>query len=547
MGTVYLVGAGPGDPKLITVRGMELLRQADVVVYDRLAHPSLLDHARPDAERIYVGKASAQHAMKQPDINALLVEKAQQGKMVVRLKGGDPFVFGRGGEEAEVCREKGILFEIVPGITSAIAAPAYAGIPVTHRDAASSFAVVTGHERDDASEHSGERQKATGESPTPEHQPPTTNHQPPGQAEQRRDWSKLAHAADTLVFLMGVEALPEITARLTEHGRSPETPVALVQWGTWTRQRVVTGTLATIADEVKRAGLTPPAVCVVGEVVKLRDTLRWFDDPATRPLFGKRILVTRAREQASALSDLLRSRGAEPIEFPAIRIECLSDNSALDDALNTLSQYAWVVFTSVNAVTVFAERLDILGFDARIFGTTKIAAIGPATATALRQHLHLRADFVPSEAVAESVLAEWPDLELTDKRILLPRAKEAREILPDKLTERGATVDVIPVYETVLDDTDAETLRDQLQSGKLDILTFTSSSTVRNFAQALIGDDTSSLPALVGDTLITAIGPITADTIREFGLTPHIIADNHTIPGLVAALELHVKQQEEPE
>jgi uroporphyrinogen III methyltransferase / synthase len=235
MGTVYLVGAGPGDPKLITVRGMELLRQADVVVYDRLAHPSLLDHARPDAERIYVGKASAQHAMKQPDINALLVEKAQQGKIVVRLKGGDPFVFGRGGEEAEVCHENGIPFEIVPGITSAIAAPAYAGIPVTHRDAASSFAVVTGHERDDASE-AGTRK--------------------PGEAEQRRDWAKLAHAADTLVFLMGVEALPEITARLTEHGRSPETPVALVQWGTWTRQRVVTGTLATIADEVKRAGLT---------------------------------------------------------------------------------------------------------------------------------------------------------------------------------------------------------------------------------------------------------------------------------------------------
>lgn len=523
MGTVYLVGAGPGDPKLITVRGMELLRQADVVVYDRLANPVLLDDARPDAEKIHVGKTSAHHAMKQPDINALLVEKAKQGKTVVRLKGGDPFVFGRGGEEAEFCRENGISFEIVPGITSAIAAPAYAGIPVTHRDAASSFAVITGHERDDASE-AGTRK--------------------PGAAEQRRDWAKIAHAADTLVFLMGVEALPEIIARLMEQGRSAETPVALIQWGTWPHQRVVTGTLATIAEEVKRAGLTPPAVCVVGEVVNLRDRLKWFDDPATRPLYGKRVLVTRAREQASALSDLLVSRGAFPIEFPAIRIESLSDTSALDDALNTLSQYAWVIFTSANTVPVFAERLDALGFDGRALAGTKIAAIGPATAEALRQHLRLRADFVPSEAVAESILAEWPDLELTGKRLLLPRAKEARDILPEKLTERGATVDVLPVYETVtaMGDEYSDRIREGVQNGKIDVITFTSSSTVRNFAQALVGDDTSALPALIGETLIAAIGPITADTVREFGLTPHIVGEEHTIPGLVAALELHVNQ-----
>ncbi len=516
IGKVYLIGAGPGDPGLITVRGLERLRAAEVVVYDRLAHPALLDLARPDAERIYVGKASAQHAMKQPDINALLVEQAQQGKTVARLKGGDPFVFGRGGEEAEACRAAGVTFEIVPGVTSAIAAPAYAGIPVTHRDAASSFAVVTGHERDDA------REPGTRE---------------PGAAEGRRHWATLAHAADTLIFLMGVEALPEIAARLQEHGRDPATPVALVQWGTWPSQRVVTGTLATIVEEARRAGLTPPAVCVVGEVVRLREALRWFDDPATRPLFGKRVLVTRAREQASALSDRLREKGAEPVEFPVIKIARLEDYRDLDAALSRLQEYAWAVFTSANAVPIVAERLEGLGLDARAFGQTRIAAIGPATAEALRTHLALRADFVPTEAVAEAVLEQWPEPEMQGRRVLLPRAAEAREILPEQLRARGATVDVLPVYNTVLDASAAESLRAQLEQGALDILTFTSSSTVRNFAQAITDGETARLPALVGNTLVAAIGPITADTAREFGLNPQIVAEEHTIPGLVTAIE----------
>jgi uroporphyrinogen III methyltransferase/synthase len=515
IGTVYLIGAGPGDPGLITVRGRELLRAADVVVYDRLAHPSLLEHARPDAERLYVGKASAHHAMRQPDINALLVEKARQGRSVARLKGGDPFVFGRGGEEAEACREAGVPFEVVPGVTSAIAAPAYAGIPVTHRDAASSFAVITGHERDDGRE-SGTRA--------------------PGAAEGRRNWATIAHAADTLVFLMGVEALPEIAARLQEQGRAPDTPVALVQWGTWTKQRVVTGTLATIVEEASRAGLTPPAVCVVGEVVKLREALRWFDTPRARPLFGRRVLVTRAREQASALSDLLRARGAEPVEFPVIKIRRMDDYGELDDALTHLHRYDWAVFTSANAVPVVADRMDALRMDARAFARTKLAAIGPATAEALSQHLRLRANFVPKEAVAEAVLEEWPD-QVSGKRILLPRAAEARELLPETLRARGATVEVYPVYETVLDASAADSLREQLRNAELDVLTFTSSSTVRNFAQALAGENRAELPALVGRTRIAAIGPITADTVREFGLTPHIVAEEHTIPGLVAALE----------
>lgn len=515
-GTVYLIGAGPGDPGLITMRGRELLAKADVVVFDRLAHPALLEHARPDAERIYVGKASASHAMRQPDISRLLVEKALEGKSVARLKGGDPFVFGRGGEEAECCRESGVPFEIVPGVTSAIAAAAYAGIPITHRDAASSFAVITGHERDDSRE-SGTRE--------------------PGKAEQRRDWSKIAHAGDTLVFLMGVEALPEIAARLQEHGRDPETPVALVQWGTWPRQRVVTGTLATICADVKHAGLTPPAVCIVGEVVRLREELRWFDDPVTRPLFGKRIVVTRAREQSSALSDLLRARGADPIEFPVIRIQKLDDNQPLDEALSNLSRYDWAVFTSANAVPIVAEHLEGLGLDARAFGSAKIAAIGPATAEALRTHLGLRADFVPTEAVAEAVLAQWPDVDMAGKRVLIPRAHEAREILPEQLRERGAVVDVIPSYLTVLDGSHAEEIARMLSAGEIDAITFTSSSTARNFHHILAERHGVLLADYVERVVVAAIGPVTADTALELGLPPRIVAEEHTIPGLVAALE----------
>ena len=490
-----------------------------MVVYDRLAHPGLLKHARADAEKVYVGKSSAHHAMKQPDINALLVERALAGKSVARLKGGDPFVFGRGGEEAEACREADVPFQIVPGVTSAIAAPAYAGIPVTHRDAASSFAVVTGHERDDAGE-AGTRTA--------------------GAAEGRRNWANIAHAADTLIFLMVVEALPEISARLQEHGRDAGTPVALVQWGTWTKQRVVTGTLETIVDVVRQAGLTPPAVCVVGEVVRLREALQWFDDARSRPLFGKRVLVTRAREQASVLSDLLMSRGAEPVEFPVIKIAPVVDTSALDAALADLGRYDWVVFTSANAAPALAARMEAAGLDARAFAGTKIAAIGPATADALRSGLGLRADFVPAEAVAEALLAEWPDVDMAGKRVLIPRALEAREILPDQLRERGAAVDVIAVYETLLDENEGADLRARLERGEIDAVTFTSSSTVRNFARALGSPPPATLRALVGPCIVAAIGPVTAETARECGLEPSLVAEEHTVPGLAAALEAYL-------
>jgi uroporphyrinogen III methyltransferase/synthase len=524
-GIVYLIGAGPGDPKLITVRGQELLCIADVVVYDRLAHPALLRQLRPDAEQVYVGKASAHHAMKQSEINALLIDHALRGKRVARLKGGDPFVFGRGGEEAEACRKADIPFEIVPGITSAIAAPAYAGIPVTHRDAASSFAVITGHERDDAGE-AGTRA--------------------PGKAEGRRNWAHIANAADTLVFLMGVESLPEISARLQEHGRSPDTPAALVQWGTWPGQRVVTGTLATLMDQARRAQMTPPAVCIVGEVVRLRESLRWFDDVSQRPLYGKRILVTRAREQVSALSDLLRSEGAEPIEFPVIKIVPREDLSDLDHALRTLERYDWVVLTSANAIPILAERIEALGRDTRLFASTQVATIGPATAEALYRHLRIRADFMPDEAVAEAILDQWPDTDLTGKRLLLPRAREARDVLPNRLRDRGADVVEIPIYDTVLDASAAHDLRARLREGTLDVLTFASSSTVRNFAHAITGGDPAELPAMVGDACIAAIGPITAETVRELGLTPHILASEHTIPGLVEALKNAFRRQSTP-
>jgi len=520
-GTVYLVGAGPGDPGLLTLRGAECLRRADVIVYDRLAHPDLLKHARPDAERIYVGKQAGAHTRTQEEINALLVERAQAGQIVCRLKGGDPYVFGRGGEEAQACRAAGVPFEVVPGVTSAIAAPAYAGIPVTHRDAASSFAVITGHGRDDAGE-SGTRAAGT--------------------AEGRRDWAKIAHAADTLVFLMGVESIGEIAARLMEHGRDPETPVALVRWGTWPRQETLVSALGRVVEDVKRAGFKAPAVTVVGEVVRLRETLRWFD---TKPLFGKRVLVTRAREQASALSDLLREYGAEPVEFPVIRIAPIETfPSPLDAALQNLGEsiqnpksriqnpYDWIVFTSANAVHVVRDRMAVWELDARIFAGSQIAAIGPATADALRE-MGLRADFMPSQFVAEAVLAEWPDRDMAGKRVLLPRAKEARELLPEKLREKGAMVDVIPVYETVIDAAAADAIRAELANGTIHAVTFTSSSTARNFVESLGAEN---IPALLANVVIASIGPITTRAARELGIPPDVEAKEHTIPGLAQAL-----------
>ena len=511
-GTVYLVGAGPGDPGLLTIAGRDALHRADVVVYDRLTHPALLGYAPADAEKLFVGKQSAQHFVTQDDTNALMVERALAGKTVVRLKGGDPFVFGRGGEEAEFVRERGVPFVIVPGVTSAIAAPAYAGIPVTHRDAASSFAVITGHERADGRE-SGTREG--------------------GEAEGRRRWDRIAWAADTLVFLMGVESLGEITTRLIENGRDPQTPVALVQWGTWTRQRVVTGTLDTIVGIVREAKITAPAVTVIGEVVRWREALRWFD---SGPLFGKRVVVTRAREQASALSEQLRLLGAEPIEFPIIAIAPPPDDYAgLDVALADLPAYHWVVFTSANGVAHFFDRLTHAGHDARALGAAKVAAIGPATADAL-QSRGIRPDFMPTEFVAEAVIAQFPEA-VAGKRILLARAHEAREVLPETWRERGATVDVVSAYQTTLATDGADDIRQQLERGEIDAVTFTSSSTVKNFVQAVGG-----ARAVGANVVLATIGPVTEQTCRELLRPPDCTASVYTIDGLVLALTEYIER-----
>jgi len=506
-GTVYLIGAGPGDPKLITVGGADALHGADVVVYDRLAHPKLLDYARAGAERVYVGKQADKHAMRQEDINALLAERAAAGQTVARLKGGDPFVFGRGGEEAEFLRERDIPFVVVPGVTSAIAAPAYAGIPVTHRDAASSFAVITGHERDDARE-SGTRA--------------------PGEAEGRRRWNQIAYAGDTLLFLMGVENLEEITTQLLAHGRAPDTPVALVRWGTWAgQQETLVGTLGDVVEKVRAAGFKAPAVTVVGEVVRLREKLRWFD---RGPLAGKRVVVTRAREQASGLSEMLRARGAEPIEFPLIRIEPPGDSyAALDAAVVRAGTYDWVCFASAPAVHAFCDRLAAGGKDARALATARLAAVGPATADALRAR-GLLADFQPEVATGASLGAELPG-EAFGRNILIPRAEEGDGGLIAALEERDATLDIVTVYRNVPDGAGVDEVKARLAAGTIDAVTFTSSSTVKNFVTALEG---TALPPGVA---VACIGPSTAQTARELlGREPDVVAEEPTVDGLVAAL-----------
>ncbi|HEX8681449.1 MAG TPA: uroporphyrinogen-III C-methyltransferase [Ardenticatenaceae bacterium] len=501
-GKVYLIGAGPGDPGLLTLKGAEALRRAEVIVYDRLANPALLKLASPNAERIYAGKLPDHHTLTQDEINAVLVEKGLAGRTVARLKGGDPYVFGRGGEEAEALRAAGIPFEVVPGVTSAIAAPAYAGVPVTHRDECSAFVVITGHE-----------------DPTKE--------------ESSLDYDALARFARgaTLVFLMGVRRLPQISAALQAGGLLAETPVAVVQWGTLPQQRVATGTLATIADEVKRQNISSPAVTVVGGVVNYRDALRWFDLPEEKPLLGKRIVVTRARAQASELSEALRDLGAEPIEVPAIRITEPEDGyAALDAAIAELESYDWVVFTSINGVDHFWQRLRAAGRDSRVLGRARVAAIGTATAEALETR-GIVADVVPEQFVAESLLDALSGEEIAGKRFLLPRADIAREALYKGLQAAGARVTEAHAYRTLVGEPDAGALA-TLDEG-VDIITFTSSSTVRNFVEQVGAERAQRLAA---NATIAAIGPITASTARELGLRVDFEAEEYTVAGLVQAI-----------
>ncbi len=458
-------------------------------VYDRLANPRLLDWADSAAERIYVGKEPKRHALKQHEINALLVEKALAGKNVCRLKGGDPFVFGRGGEEAEALIAAGIEWEYVAGVTSAIAVPAYAGIPVTHRGYGSTLTIVTGHED-------------------------------PEKEETSLRWDVLAKGSDTLVFMMGVTRLDRLTARLIEHGRAPETPAAVVSWGTYPRQRTVTGTLADLTDRAAAAGIEPPGVTVIGEVAALRERLRWWDEG---PLFGKRIAVTRARDQAADMVERLEREGAEVVLCPTIRIQRLPDAD-----LSSLERpYDWVVFTSANGVAALAETLRERHQDLRVLGRAKIAAIGPETARAAERH-GLWVDYVPPRYVAESVAEAFPEA-VFGKRLLIPRAKEAREVLPDLWRAAGATVDVVPVYETLPDLDGIERLRGRIAEGALDIVTFTASSTVKNLLKGITAESLRSLT-------LAAIGPITAATLREAGLEPKVEAEEHTVEGLVTAL-----------
>ncbi|MDO0823422.1 uroporphyrinogen-III C-methyltransferase [Desulfosporosinus nitroreducens] len=495
-GYVYLVGAGPGDPKLITIKGSECIAKADVLVYDRLASRRLLTLARPDCELIYVGKSPDRHTLKQDEINQVLVDKGLEGKIVTRLKGGDPFVFGRGGEEAEALLNAGIQFEVVPGITSAIAVPAYAGIPVTHRDLTSSFAVITGHED------------------------PTKN-------ETSIHWDHLALSHGTLVFLMGMENLPLIAQKLMENGKKPTTPVGIIQWGTRPEQRTLVGQLDTIAEEVKMQEFTNPSIIIVGEVVSLREKLQWFEK---KPLFGKRIVVTRARHQASVLSQEIEALGGEAWEFPTIDIAPPTDNSHIIKALNDLGLFQWLIFTSVNGVEAFFEELKNQERDVRDLIGLEIVAIGPATQAAIEKR-GLRAAYVPEEYRAEKIVEGLTGRVSAGQKVLLARAEEARDILPESLKAMGLEVWDVPVYKTVLGGANREELQRMLREKEIHMVTFTSSSTVRNFVELLEGE----ISLLKGVSLFS-IGPITSGTARKLGLTVYKEANEYTIQGLVEAL-----------
>jgi uroporphyrinogen III methyltransferase / synthase len=501
-GRVYLVGAGPGDPKLLTLRGKECLEQADVVLYDYLANPALLSHAPDQAERIYVGRRGKGKYPAQDEINRTLVDRARQGKVVVRLKGGDPFVFGRGGEEAEVLATARIEFEVVPGVTAAIAAPAYAGIPVTHRTLASTVTFVTGHEDPDK---------------------PTTV----------LEWPKLASSHGTLVFLMGMKNLPAIVANLVSEGRAPSTPVAIIRWGTRADQQTMVGTLSTIVEKANAAKLEPPTVIVVGEVVRLRPQLNWFEH---RPLFGKRVLMTRPKEQAAEMAVLLTAYGAEPVEAPTIEIVAPADWVSVDRAIAELQAYHWVIFTSVNGVDRFMTRLRTQGWDARCLAGRTICCIGPRTAQELEK-FGVKADVVPAEYQAEGILAALDGRSMTGSRVLIPRAEVARETLPDELRARGAIVEVVSVYRTVAPKLHVDGLRQQLVNRDLHVASFTSSSTVRNFIDLLGGAEAAK--ELLTPVAIACIGPITAQTVEEYGLTVTIVSRENTVPALVDAIADH--------
>lgn len=500
-GIVYLVGAGPGDPGLITLRGLECLQRADVVVYDYLANEELLNSAPDGAEYIYAGKIGGRHNQNQGEINNLLIKKGREGKVVVRLKGGDPFVFGRGGEECEALREAGIPFEVVPGVTAAMGAAAYAGIPLTHRDFTASVAFVTGHEGKD-------------------------------KAESSIDWERLSLGGGTVVFYMGITTLRSNMQRMIEHGRLPDTPVALVRWATTARQQVLTGTVSDIADLAEAAGFKPPAVAIVGEVVTLREKLGWFD---SRALCGRKIIVTRSAEQAGEFSAKLAKLGATVLECPTIRLVEPESWQMLDLAIRNLTDYDWLILTSTNAVRFFFQRLETLGMDARALACCKVCAVGPKTAEAFVS-FGIRPDVVPTDYKAEGVVHELSRLDLNGKRILFPRADKAREIIPCELRRMGAHVDSPVAYRNIFPERLPPEALFLLEKRSVDCITFTSSSTVQNLA-AMLGED--MLVDLLKGVTVASIGPITSKSCRELGLKVDVEPDIHTLDALTAALEAH--------
>ncbi len=493
---VYLVGAGPGDAGLMTVRSLELIASADAIFHDRLIPPGALAGARADAELVYVGKAPGHPSIPQEEIGERLIDAARAGKSVVRLKGGDPFVFGRGGEEGEALREAGIEFEVVPGVTAGVAASAYAGIPVTHRDDASAVAFVTGHED-------------------------------PEKAETAIDWEALARFPGTLVFYMGIKRLADNAAALIAAGRDTEEPAAAVERGTMEGQRTVVATLGTLAEAVEREGIGAPALIVVGPVVERREALAWLE---RRPLHGKRIVVTRARAQASGLVAALRNLGAEVVELPAIRIEPAIESEEVRSAIERIGEYSLVCLASPNGAHLLFEALGKAGLDARALGGTengqvRVAAIGPGTARALAER-GVIADVVPERFVAEALVEALAGVDIAGKRVLVARAAAARDVLPDALRERGAEVDIVALYETVRETPAPETIE---AAQIADYVTFTSSSTVRNLTEAL-GDRFPS------GARVVSIGPVTSEAARDAGLEVHVEAERHDIDGLVAAL-----------
>lgn len=499
-GKVYIIGAGPGDPGLITLRAVEALKLADVVVYDNLVNEELLQYTPESARRIYAGKQGGDHTLTQDKINDLLVREALDGHTVARLKGGDPFIFGRGGEEAEELAARDIPFEVIPGVTSAIAVPAYAGIPLTHRGLTSTVAFITGHE-----------------DPTKE--------------KSDIDWQALA-GIGTLVFLMGVKNLDQITGALIAQGKPPETPAALIRRGTTPDQKVLSGTLATIAAQASENRFKPPAILVVGKVVELRETLGWFD---IKPLFGLGVVITRPERQADDLAKLLAAEGARPIAFPTIAIEPPSDWSELDAALAELESYQWLIFTSANGVHFFFERLREKGGDVRRLKGIKICCIGPATAAQIESR-GIRVDLVPGEFIAEGILKSFASMDLAGRKILIPRAEKARDVLPQGLRRQGAEVDVAVTYRTMNSGRKKEELQRFIDAGEVDVITFTSSSTVTNFVE-IMGADYVLPPSIK----IACIGPVTAATAKKAGFSIDIEQEQYTMDDLVQSLVHYVR------